>query len=172
MSDNMGLTLGILVIDYQKSDPKVVIPQGSVDCLIDTTGASMEYLPLIKPKTGAIVTISIIPSGEALQNSSVMRLSPDSQEKAHVPIFIRYLLNFLDYIRRMRASYYGVYYKAIFLEPNGKDLDSIRQWFEEGKLRTVIGTTAHFKDINAVQDACQMVYNSKGGIGKSVILFQ
>ncbi|KAK5994235.1 Reticulon-4-interacting protein 1 [Cladobotryum mycophilum] len=108
------------IIDYQKSDPKSLIPQGSVDCLIDTIGASMEYLSLMKPKTGIIVTISIMTSGETLQNSSMMRLSPGGQEKAHVPILIRFILNFQDYIRRARASYYGVTYSAFFLNQMGK----------------------------------------------------
>jgi hypothetical protein len=59
----------------------------------------------------------------------------------------------------------------MFLEPNAKDLDSIRQWIEKGRLRTVVGDTAHYKDLRAVQGVCQVVYSGNGGIGKSVTTF-
>jgi NADPH:quinone reductase-like Zn-dependent oxidoreductase len=167
----LKLTLGIIVIDYTKSDPKSVIPQGSVDLLVDTIGASMAYLSLMRPKTGVIQSISLMPSGDVLQNSSLLRLSPDGQEMAKVPMPIRFSLNLLDRIRSARASHYSVTYSSMFLEPNAKDLDLIRQWIEEGKLQTVVGSTVHYKDLKAVQNACQVVYNAKGGVGKSVILF-
>jgi phosphoribosylformimino-5-aminoimidazole carboxamide ribonucleotide (ProFAR) isomerase len=57
------------------------------------------------------------------------------------------------------------------LEPNATDLNSIREWVEIGKVRAIVGTKAHFKDLKAVRDACQVVYDGKGGIGKSVIVF-
>ncbi|RAO68259.1 uncharacterized protein BHQ10_004271 [Talaromyces amestolkiae] len=164
------LTPAPSVIDYKKSDPLTVIPPRSVDFIFDTTGSAMEYLSLVSPK-GAIVTVSILTSGDVLQNSSVMRRSPDKQDKAIVPFPIRIALNILDWIRRARASRYGVKYSSIFLEPNATDLNSIREWVERGKLRSIVGTKAHFKDIAAVRNACQVVYDGKGGIGKSVIVF-
>ena len=164
------LTSVVPVIDYKKSDPKAVIPSQSVDFIFDTTGSAMEYLALMRPK-GAIVTVSILSSGDVLQNSSVMRRSPDKQDKATVPFPIRVGLNIMDRIRVARASRYGVKYSSIFLEPNAIDLDSIRQWVEAGKLRTVVGTKADFKDLQAVRNACQVVFDGKGGVGKSVIMF-
>lgn len=151
-------------------DPKTVIPAQSVDFLFDTTGDSMTYLSQMRP-TGAIVSISILTSGDTLQNSSLMRLSPDKNNRATVPYPVRLALNVLDRIRVMRASRYGVKYSAIFLEPNAKDLESICEWVESGKLRTVVGTKVPYKDIEAVRNACQVVFDSKGGVGKSVITF-
>lgn len=147
-----------------------VIPPRSVDFIFDTTGSAMEYLSLVRPK-GAIVTVSILTSGDVLQNSSVMRRSPKKEDKAIVPFPIRIALNFMDRIRRVRASRYGIKYSSIFLEPNATDLNSIRQWVEMGQLKTFVGTKAHFKDLKAVRNACQVVYDGKGGIGKSVIVF-
>lgn len=158
------------VIDYRKSDPKTVIPPQSVDFIFDTTGSAMEYLSLVRPQ-GAIVTVSILTSGDVLQNSSVMRRSPDKQDKATVPFPIRVALNVMDKIRVFRASRYGVKYASIFLEPNAKDLDLVRGWVEEGKLKTVVGTKANFRDIQEMRDACQVVFDGKGGVGKSVIVF-
>lgn len=164
------LTSTVLVIDYKKLDPKAVIPASSVDFIFDTTGSAMDYLSLMRPK-GAIVTVSILPSGDVLQNSSLMRLSPDTPDKATVPFPIRVGLNVLDRIRVARASRYGVKYSSIFLEPNATDLALIRQYVEEGRLRTVVGTTTHFQDLEGVRDACQVVFDGKGGVGKSVIVF-
>ncbi|KAF7717347.1 Zinc-type alcohol dehydrogenase superfamily protein [Penicillium ucsense] len=158
------------IIDYTKQDPKTVIPSQSIDFLFDTMGDSMNYLMLMRPK-GAIVTISILTSGDVLQNSGLMRRSPDKDDKAIVPFPVRVTLNLLDRIRTFRASRYGVEYSAIFLEPNAQDLNSLREWIDAGKLRTVVGNIVSVKDAEAVRKACQVVYDSKGGVGKSVIGF-
>ncbi|KAJ5666100.1 uncharacterized protein N7477_008548 [Penicillium maclennaniae] len=127
--------------------------------------------PLMRPETGTIVTISILTSGDVLQNSSLMRLSPDPRDKATVPFPLRCSLNVLDRVRVLRASRWKVKYFSIFLEPNAKDLEMVKGWVENGKVRTVVGTRAHYKDVGAVRDACQKVFNGKGGIGKAVIVF-
>jgi hypothetical protein len=57
----------------------------------------------------------------------------------------------------------------MFLESSHEDLDLLRGLVEEGKLRTVVGTTASLRDVEAVRDACQVVYSGKGGLGKTVI---
>jgi hypothetical protein len=130
----------------------------------------MDYLSLMRPN-GAIITVSIVTSGDVLQNSSVMRRSPDKTDKATVPFPIRIALNVMDKIRVMRASRYGVKYASIFLEPNATDLDLIRGWVEEGRLKTIVGTSVDAKDIGAVREACQVVFDGKGGVGKAVIVF-
>ncbi|KAL2404122.1 hypothetical protein ABEF95_000605 [Exophiala dermatitidis] len=158
------------IIDYKTQDPKSVIPSQSVDFIFDTTGSAMTYLSLVRPQ-GAIVTVSTLTSGDVLQNSSVMRRSPDKRDMAIVPFPIRIGLNVMDQIRAARASRYGVKYSSIFLEPNAIDLDLIRQWVEEGRLKTVVGTKTYFKDISAVREACQVVFDGRGGVGKSVIMF-
>ncbi|KIW15099.1 hypothetical protein PV08_07886 [Exophiala spinifera] len=158
------------IIDYKRVDPQSVIPPRSVDFIFDTTGIAMRYLALMRPK-GTIVTVSILPSGDVLQNSSVMRRSPEKEDKAIVPFPIRIGLNVMHRIRVARASRYGVKYSSIFLETNAADLDSIRQWVEESKLKTVVGTKTYFKDIAEVRNACQVVFDGRGGVGKSVIMF-
>lgn len=100
-----------------------------------------------------------------------MRLSPDGNEKATVPFPVRCALNVLDRIRCLRASRWGVKYESIFLEPNGKDLELLRGWVEEGKVRTVVGRQVHYRDLEDVRSACQVVFDARGGVGKSVILF-
>lgn len=82
---------------------------------------------------------------------------------------IRLGLNLMDCTRRFRARRYGVTYSYMFLESSHEDLDLLRGLVEEGKLRTVVGTTVSLRDVEAVRDACQVVYSGKGGLGKTVI---
>ncbi|KAL2813991.1 chaperonin 10-like protein [Aspergillus granulosus] len=153
------------IIDYKKTDPKTTIAHGSVDFLFDTTGVAMEYLCLMRPKTSCIISISTAPSGTQLQNSGVMRLP----HQPTIPFVPRLVLNTMDSIRRLRAWRYGVSYSYMFLEPSGEDLDILRGYAEEGRLRTIVGTIVDMRDIEEVRKACQVVYSNQGGLGKTVI---
>ncbi|KAJ6102517.1 hypothetical protein N7486_004944 [Penicillium sp. IBT 16267x] len=153
------------IIDYTKVDPRDVIEKGSVDFLFDTVGLAMEYLCLMKPNASRIVSVSTAPSANVLQNSSLMRLA----HKPTIPIYVWPILNAMDYIRKFRAGRYGAEYEYMIMESSGKDLDELRGYVENGKLRTVVGTTVELRDLIAVQKACQVVYDGKGGLGKLVI---
>lgn len=153
------------VIDYTKSDPRDVIEKGSVDFLFDTVGLAMEYLCLMKPQSSHIVSVSTTPSANVLQNSSLMRMANNPT----IPSFVRLMLNAMDSVRKFRAGRYGVEYEYMILESSGKDLDELRGYVESEKLRTVVGTTVELRDLKAVQKACQVVYDGKGGLGKLVI---
>ncbi|KAH0591708.1 hypothetical protein MHUMG1_10566 [Metarhizium humberi] len=152
------------IIDYTKNSPIELIPPRSVDFLFDTTGQSMEFLPLLKPTTGIIVSISAIPSAETLQAHDVM-LRPDNPR---IPLLIRLYLNAGDSIQKLKAWYYGVDYKCWLLEPNGKDLTTLKCYVEDGKLVPVIGARIDLDDITQVRQACQVTYSGKGGLGKTV----
>ncbi|GAQ11813.1 2-methylene-furan-3-one reductase [Aspergillus lentulus] len=149
------------IIDYKKEDPKTVIQHGTVDFLFDTAGVAMEYLCLMRPKTSWVVSIATSPSGNQLQDFLEGRNS--------VPIYVKFVLNLLDSIRKIRARCYGVSYTYMFLHENGKDLDAMREYVEDGKLKTVVGTTVDMSDIQAVRAACEVVYSNQGGLGKAVI---
>ncbi|KAJ5656424.1 hypothetical protein N7507_008374 [Penicillium longicatenatum] len=153
------------IIDYTKTDPRDAIEKGSVDFLFDTVGLAMEYLCLMKPKVSRIVSVSTTPSATVLQNSSLMRMAHNPT----IPSYVRPMLNSMDSIRKFRAGRYGVEYEYMILESTGKDLDELRGYIEDGKLRTVVGTMVELRDIQAVQKACQVVYDGKGGLGKLVI---
>ncbi|RHZ70325.1 hypothetical protein CDV55_107699 [Aspergillus turcosus] len=149
------------IIDYKKVDPKTVIEHGTVDFLFDTAGVAMEYLCLMRPKTSWIVSIATAPSGNQLLDFL--------ERGTSVPIYVKLGLNLMDSIRKMRARRYGVSYTYMFLHENGKDLDALREYVEDGKLKTVVGTTVDMSDIQAVRDTCQVVYTNQGGLGKAVI---
>lgn len=153
------------IIDYKTMDPKSVIPHGSVDFLFDTTGLAMDYLCLMRPGSSCIISIATSPSGTQLQDSSVMRLP----HRPIVPLVPRVFLNITDSIRRFRARRYGVSYSYMFLETSGEDLDALRGFIEEGKLKPVVGSIVEMGDISEVRKACQVVYSNQGGLGKMVI---
>ncbi|KAJ5864482.1 uncharacterized protein N7529_006398 [Penicillium soppii] len=153
------------IIDYTKSDPREKIESGSVDFLFDTVGSSMEFLSLMKPQSGCIMSVATMPSGTQLQESSLM----DLPHKPTIPIAFRTALNMMDRVRKLRARRYGVEYSYMFLQSSGQDLDELRTYVEDGRLRTVVGTIVELSDIEAVQNACQVVYSGKGGLGKMVI---
>lgn len=153
------------VIDYTKTDPRSAIQAGSVDFLFDTVGQAMDFLVLMRPETSRIVSVATMPSGDQLQASSMMELP----HKPTVPLPFRLALNGLDYVRQLRARRYGTHYSYFFLESSSDDLDELRKYVEEGKLKTVVGTSVDLRDIQAVRDACQVVYSGKGGLGKLVI---
>ena len=125
----------------------------------------MEYLSLMRPDTGYIISVSTLPSGNQLQASSLMQLP----HQPALPFPMKLALNLMDCVRKFRARRYGVTYSYMFLQSSSKDLDELRDLVESGKLRTVVGTVASLKDIKAVQEACQVVYSGRGGLGKMVI---
>ena len=153
------------VIDYTKSDPKTAVPKGSVDFIFDTVGIAIDYLSLLRPETGTVISIATTPSGDDLQSSSIMRLP----SKPKLPFYIHFFLNFMNGIRKWRASRWKVTYSYLFMDPNGKDLDTLRGWIDKGSVKSIVGSTVDFNDIEAVKKACQVVYEGKGGVGKAVI---
>jgi NADPH:quinone reductase-like Zn-dependent oxidoreductase len=150
------------IIDYTKSDPKTEIPAGSVDFMFDTVGIAMDCLSLMRPQTGYLVSIATTPSGDLLAESGNMQIG----------FPFRHVLNFVDSVRVWRAKRWNVTYRYIFMHPDGKDLEELKDHVENGKLRAVVGNTVHYKDVDAVKEACNVVFKAKGGIGKQVISFK
>lgn len=142
-----------------------VIPPGSVDFILDTTGEAMRFLSLMTPTTNFLASISTLPSGDVLQNSGVMR-RPDHPR---LPWLARIGLNLADAIRRARARRWLVEYEYFFLEPNADDLDTLAKYVEQGSLVPVVGSRVAMQNIEKVREATGLVYKGKGGIGKSII---
>ncbi|KAL5617913.1 hypothetical protein FOVSG1_000135 [Fusarium oxysporum f. sp. vasinfectum] len=152
------------LIDYTKQKVPEVIPPKSVDFCFDTTGQAMEFLSLMVPSTGMIVSISTTPSASTLQASSVMR-RPDNPR---IPFAGRVFLDAADAIRRLRAWRWGVTYIYHFLDPNREDLDTLTGYVESGKVKPVVGAKVDMRDIKVVREACDQTYKGKGGLGKTV----
>jgi hypothetical protein len=142
-----------------------VIPRGSIDFVLDTTGEALKFLHLMQPSTSTIVSISTTPSGKQLQESSVMS-RPDKPQLPWIPYLA---LNLMDSINRLRAWRWGVDYQYMFLVPNGKDLTRLATYVEEVSLMPVVGSRAALNDIDSVKRIAGLVHSGKGGLGKAVI---
>lgn len=141
-----------------------IIPPRSVDFIFDTTGQAMQFLSLVVPSTGSIVSVSTMPSGTQFQNSGVMR----RPENPRLPWLVMMGLNAADAVRRARAWRWGVGYEYMFLDPKGEDLMILGRAVEEGRLRPVVGAKVDMRDVEGVRKACGKVFDGKGGIGKTV----
>lgn len=130
--------------------------------MFDTVGMAMDCLHLMRPKTGYLVSISTTPSGDYLVEAGKMQ----------VGFPIRQILNVIDAVRVWRAKRWNVTYRYVFMSPDGKELEELKEHVENGKLRAVVGNTVHYKDVSAVREACDVVFKGKGGIGKNVISFE
>jgi len=112
----------------------------------------------MKPGTGTIISISMTPSGNLLQ-----------ERVPQTPFLIRVGLNIVHFLNQWRTSRYGVTYDYVFMTPGAEDLQRLAVWVEEGKIKPVVGRIVSFDDIESVRDACNEVYEGKGSIGKMVI---
>lgn len=147
------------IIDYKKVDPRTEVPRGSVDFLFDTTGEAMRFMPLLKARTGRLISIATMPPGDGIRDLLVPNL----------PTYIRVPLNLIWSYGQLWARWYGVSYEWYGLKANGKDLAVLGDLLEQGSVRPVVGKVAKFDDEKAVKEGCDLVYGSKGGVGKFVV---
>lgn len=117
------------------------------------------------PQTSSIISISTVPGGSTLQSSELVQRA----DKPRLPWLVCVFLDVGDAIRRYRARRWGVEYEYLFLESNAVELGEVARCVEEGKLRPVVGSVVKLRDMEAVREACGMVYKGKGGVGKAVI---
>ncbi|KAG5913440.1 hypothetical protein E4U42_001155 [Claviceps africana] len=127
--------------------------------MFDTTGQSMEFLSRMVPETGLIVSISTTPSGTQMQGIP---------ELSNVPFVVSTVLDTLDSVRKWRARRWKVQYEYLFLELKSQDLDELRTFVDDGKVKPVVGLTVPFEDIEQVREAAMTTYQAKGGLGKTV----
>ncbi|TQV97114.1 alcohol dehydrogenase [Cordyceps javanica] len=158
---NKGITV---VIDYTKEDPVTVIPKGSVDFILDTMGQAKDLLPLLRPGASRIISICGTPSGQQVNHALV------DGGGSPLPWGTRLMLDAIHAAASWRATYWRTSYSYMLLDPNAQDLAILTKCAEEGSLRSVVGRQVSFDDIDAVREACGVVYHGKGGLGKTVLV--
>jgi NADPH:quinone reductase-like Zn-dependent oxidoreductase len=156
--DLLGPNLVDQIVDYKSQDPLTEIPHRTVDLVFDTLGAPFSFLPLVKPKTGVVISIAAIPSGAAIAT-----LFPQW------PFYARYLVELGYQFYKWRVGRWSVAYDGIIMDIASEDLDRLRTWVDEGKVRPVVGKTVRLDDLEAVREGCNEVYKGHG-VGKTVIL--
>jgi len=142
------------IIDYRVSAPAEVIPKGSVDFVYDTTGGTLDYIPMVKPETGTIISIATTPSGDVMKGSL-----------PSTPFYMVWLLNFLTRKYYNAAKKADVNYEFLFLAPNGEDLSVLSKWAEEGKLVPLVGEIVDFKGEGALEKLRDAAGRQASGAG-------
>lgn len=145
------------IVDYTKEDVIQSIGKGSVDFMFDTMQNTLSTISVMQ-QGGQIVSISTVPSGDMMRDHN-----PD------IVFYLRYILNFADWILRSWTSWKGVNYTYMFLDGTTEDLDRLSSFVEEGKLKPIVGHTVKLSDVEGVRKGCQQIFDGKGGIGKFVI---
>ena len=124
---------------------------------MDTSFTSMSFLPVMKPKTGLILTLTG-KSGTHLKH-----------DWPNVSWWLVYVANAMDAVFKWRAARWKVVYDHVFIVPQGDDLDQMTEWYEQEKINPIIGEQFKFDDLENARRVCGIVYAGKGGIGNYVL---
>ncbi|KAE8445065.1 hypothetical protein EG329_013779 [Mollisiaceae sp. DMI_Dod_QoI] len=158
VEDLLGKGVVDETIDYTKDNPVGKIPHKSIDVMIDSIGAAMSSLPLLKRDGTIVACAGTPPSGSNLKNVSF-----------EVPFLIVKILDFVEAITKWRVGRYGVNFDSVLMKVNGSELEKIKTWVEEGKIKPVVGKVLKFADLNRIKEECTRIMTGKGGVGKVVI---
>jgi NADPH:quinone reductase-like Zn-dependent oxidoreductase len=146
-----------VIVNYQKEKTVDVTGKRRVDFMFDTVGETIKGLPVVK-KGGCIVSISTAPHGTSFK-----------KKNPGLPTYLEYILNVVDWVFRIYTGWWGVNYSYLVMQGNAKDLERLKGWVEEGKVKPVVGSVVKLSDIEGVRKGCQQILDGKGGVGKFVV---
>jgi NADPH:quinone reductase-like Zn-dependent oxidoreductase len=146
-----------VIVNYQKEKTVDVTGKGRVDFMFDTVGETIKGLDVVK-KGGCIVSISTAPHGTSFK-----------KKNPGLPTYLEYILNVVDWVFRTYTGWWGVNYQYLVMQGNAKDLERLRGWVGEGKVKPVVGNVVKLSDIEGVRKGCQQILDGKGGVGKFVV---
>jgi NADPH:quinone reductase-like Zn-dependent oxidoreductase len=86
-----------------------------------------------------------------------------------IPFLIEKILDVLDSIFRWWVGRYQVEFDSVLMKPNGGELERIKEWVEEGKIKPVVGKVLKFAKLEGIREECSRIMKGKGGVGKVVI---
>jgi NADPH:quinone reductase-like Zn-dependent oxidoreductase len=98
------------------------------------------------------------PSGRNLKNIST-----------EIPVIVEKVLDFINAIAQWYFGRYQVKFDSVLMKSNGNELERIKDWVEEGKIKPVIGKVLKFADLGGIKEECTRIMKGKGGIGKVVV---
>ncbi len=148
----------IQYIDYKKEDILQKVPKGSVDFLLENQNVAGSYLPLMK-EGGCIVSIAGMPSSTDIPEYM-------TQE---IPTIVKWGVNAVYSALKYKYTRAGVSYKYIFMTPTHEMMETLRKLAEQEAIKPLVGRYCNLDDIEELREACQEVYDGKGGIGKFAV---
>jgi NADPH:quinone reductase-like Zn-dependent oxidoreductase len=153
----MGEGTPDVIVDYTKQKTVDVTGKREVDFMFDTVGEAIQGLKIVK-KGGVIVSISLGVNGTDFK-----------KQNPSMPTYMEYILNAVDWLLRTYVGWFGVSYKALAMRGNAKDLERLRSWVDEGKVKPIVGSVVKLSDIEEVRKGCQQLLDGKGGVGKFIV---
>ncbi len=148
------------VIDYKTQDIVRTVGRGSVDVVYNTQWDLVGTFPLLKPKTGVVVSIASIPPPAIMWRNF---------GRGGVPFWMGWILSLaqLWYDWKLRGT--GVKREFVSGNPAARDdLEKTGEIIATGKVKAVM-TVVGLADIEAVRRECGKVYSGKGSLGRVVI---
>ncbi|KAK3314858.1 chaperonin 10-like protein [Apodospora peruviana] len=150
------------VIDYRTENVMDAVGRGAVDFVYNTQWDLVGTFPLVKPDTGAIVSIASVPSSGMMRSM----FGPNRG----------FILGLMGWVSDLVYMYYGwklrgTNIKQDFLSGNPgvrEDVERTGEWIAAGKIKAVM-TVVELDDIEKVREACDKVATGKGGLGALVI---
>jgi NADPH:quinone reductase-like Zn-dependent oxidoreductase len=127
-----------LCVDYTKNNVIKDVGEHSVDFMFDTQKYTLSAMSIMK-KGGQIVSISTIPNGTTFK-----------AKNKDMPTWLELMMNLFDWVFRSWASWKGVSYGYLVMEPKATDLERLKGWIEEGKVKSVVGENVKLSDIRGV----------------------
>mgnify|MGYP003310266619 CR=1 FL=1 len=146
----------MVYVDYKEEDILKKIPANSVDFIYENQPVAMSYSSLLK-EGGAVVSIAGVPSGTDM-----------ATQMPTTPSVVKWGMNAVDAVTRWRFGRMGVKYRYIFMEPTHEMMKVLQEDCEKGWIKPLVGRKARLDDLESVKEACQEVYDGKGGLGKFV----
>ncbi|KAK0652639.1 chaperonin 10-like protein [Cercophora newfieldiana] len=166
----MGLVEGYLpgvvdeLVDYQKEDVVQRVGKGKVDLVLNSQWDLVGKFPLVKPESGAVVSIASLPGPD-----TVRKMLGDTKIPFRSLLIWILTLVHMWYSWKLRGT--KIQQDFVSGNPgNREDLEGSGEWISSGKIKAVM-TVANIDDIDAVRQGCEKVATGKGGLGKMVIKF-
>lgn len=144
-------------VDYTKKNIVDDIGKHSIDFMFDTQRYTMSALSVMR-KGGQIVSVSTIPDGKSFK-----------RKNKDIPVWLEYAMSFLNWILTHWTRWKGVGYRYLVMEGRAGDLERMKKWVEEGRLKVIVGSTVKLEDIRGIREGCQKILDGKGGVGKFVV---
>ena len=85
------------------------------------------------------------------------------------PTVVIKALDLINGLSKWWVGRYQVKVDFVLMKPKGSELERIKEWVEEGKIKPVVGKVLEFKDLEGIREECMRMSEGKGGVGKVVI---
>lgn len=146
------------LVDYKTQDVAKEVGKGTVDLVYNTQWGLGSTFPLLKPKTGVVVTIASIPPPDGMRDAI-----------GKIPLVLAAILTIAQWWYDWKTR--GTNIQRLFVSGNParrEDFEECVELVARGKIKAV-KTVVSFNDLAAMRSEFSKVYSGKGGLGALVV---